>query len=324
MQRNESTNIEQANTYLANNKYGLKDLDDGFSMKKTKIFAESYKWRKRPVNLLTINTVILKSLYYNQYHIWGGISNQWKKKTKDSNKAFKTKLTTKNVENLKILLNQLPKKNAKKELVHRKTTKFNFNKNLKKQFTYKEYHAGNLSVLKRKNFFKKQTKVYGNDSQEGNENENSKISILDKFNNKKKPNKNDIVNIRLLDKIENAVNVEDIYFELVKLIMEGKTKRFIDFYKKNRRYIDINQEIYDGNTLLILCVKEGNYHLTKFLCQEEIQINRQDDIGNTALHYAIGKQFYAIADILSRHGAREDIKNNNGYTPWDCIGHNIE
>ena len=88
-------------------------------------------------------------------------------------------------------------------------------------------------------------------------------------------------------------------------------------------------EYDDFSKQLILAFKHGDRIeltplLTKFLCQEEIQINRQDDIGNTALHYAIGKQFYAIADILSRHGAREDIKNNNGYTPWDCIGHNIE
>ena len=46
--------------------------------------------------------------------------------------------------------------------------------------------------------------------------------------------------------------------------------------------------------------------------------------GNTALHFAIGKQFYAIADILARYGATEDIKNNKGLAPWDCIENNIE
>ena len=76
--------------------------------------------------------------------------------------------------------------------------------------------------------------------------------------------------------------------------------------------------------MLILCAKEGNYFITKFLCDENAEVNIQDYNGNTALHFAIGKQFYALADILTRHGAREDIKNFRGFTPWDCIAHNIE
>ena len=76
--------------------------------------------------------------------------------------------------------------------------------------------------------------------------------------------------------------------------------------------------------LLILCAQEGNYYITKFLCEEKADANITNNYGNTALHYAIGKHFYAIADILTRYGAREDIKNIKGLTPWECIEHNID
>ena len=64
--------------------------------------------------------------------------------------------------------------------------------------------------------------------------------------------------------------------------------------------------------------------ITKFLCTEGIKVNIQNDKGNTALHYAIGNQFYSIADILTRFGARENISNNKGLFPWDCVDNNFE
>ena len=126
------------------------------------------------------------------------------------------------------------------------------------------------------------------------------------------------------DYINEEQMFEEIYFELFKLAIEGKNKGFEKLYEKNKNYIDVNQEILNGNTLLILCAREGNYHITKFLCEEKADVNKTNNNGNTGLHYAIGKQFYAIADILARYGAREDIKNIKGLTPWECIEHNIE
>ena len=110
----------------------------------------------------------------------------------------------------------------------------------------------------------------------------------------------------------------------MKLIFEGKSNSFINYYKKNKEFIDVNQDLFDGNNLLILSAKDGNSFISKFLCEQGAKINTQNFKGNTALHYAIGKQFYGVADILARHGAREDIRNNMGLTPWECIDHNME
>ena len=140
---------------------------------------------------------------------------------------------------------------------------------------------------------------------------------MDSLDNTKKKKK-------IEERRESQINFEDLYFELVKLIIEGRNNAFQNFFQKNQNWIDINQELFDGNTLLILSAREGNYYITKFLCEQNADVNIQNFSGNTALHFAIGKQFYAIADILTRYGATEDIKNARGLAPWDCIGNDIE
>ena len=176
-----------------------------------------------------------------------------------------------------------------------------FNKNLKKQNSqnYKEVNINRYSLLHQKHFFSKRKPEDRLKRREG--------IIL---------NEKDIT-------IQDNQDIDSIYLELIRFIFEGKNKLFIDFYKKHK-VIDINQELFDGNTLLILSAKDGNLTITKFLCEEGCEVNIQNHRGNTALHYAIGKQFYGVADILTRHGAREDIKNFNGLTPWECVDHNIE
>ena len=95
-------------------------------------------------------------------------------------------------------------------------------------------------------------------------------------------------------------------------------------FEEKKKLLNINQQLIEGNTLLILSAREGNHAITKFLCEQGIEVNLQNDMGNTALHYAIGSQFYSIADILTRFGAREDIPNNKGLLPWDCIDNHLD
>ena len=135
--------------------------------------------------------------------------------------------------------------------------------------------------------------------------------------------KNTIHEIEKEKEINKINDIDEIYLELIKLIIEEKNKSFINFYEKNKKLIDINQELFGGNTLLILSTREGNYLITKFLCEHGSEVNNQNHNGNTALHYAIGKHYYNIADLLTKFGAREDIKNNNNLTAWECIENNI-
>ncbi len=164
----------------------------------------------------------------------------------------------------------------------------------------------NFSILKQKQFFKKYHTINDNIIEEG-EKESSKSLEKDKK-----------------EVTEGDKKLESLYFNLMKALFDGKIKVFKNLYVKNRKFIDINQILIEGNTLLILAVKEGNYQITKFLCEEKADVNIQNAEGNTALHYAIGKQFYSIADILTTHGAKEDLLNIKGLSPWDCIENNVD
>ena len=153
----------------------------------------------------------------------------------------------------------------------------------------------------------------------------SALSILDtkKFFERIKNDKK-IKNNKRYKLNKNKDEKFNMYFILLNYINKGDDKSFIRTYEKFKNKIDINLQMHNGNTFLIYCIKEGNLTLTKFLCSQECDVNIQNDLGNTALHYAIANQFFSIVDILKINGAREDILNNNGYAPWDCIKINCE
>ena len=138
--------------------------------------------------------------------------------------------------------------------------------------------------------------------------------------------------IRIGDKFKNIMNkekgkiitIEDIYIGLCFLIVEGKEKLFINKLKELKNDIDINNQMMEGNTFLIISTREGNKNITKFLCENGCELNIQNFKGNTALHYAIANLFFEIVDILIAYGAREDIINNFGLRPWECIDNNLE
>ena len=285
-----------------------KDSDEGFEKKKTKFNNKKYsKWIKIPNNLMIIHNYILKSLLFDNEEIRKK-NNPTKKKKISNVSAFNYKMFNRNTSkrlsalNLKCLKNENEIQFNKQLIKRRSSISFEDIKNtLKKQLYQKSSDPENLlSVLKHSNFFKKNK---------------SNKDFADSIKNKIKIKK---------QKEENMINLEDLYFELIKLLIEGNNKAFQKYFIKNQHYIDINQELFDGNTLLILSAREGNYYITKFLCEQKADVNIQNYSGNTALHFAIGKQFYAIADILTRYGATEYIKNIRGLSPWDCIDNHIE
>ena len=345
---NDINNIKRQNTFTKkSSKYN--DLEDAFTIKKTtNNFKIDLKVKNNLGNLIIIHNCILKSLYfYNEryfmkkdfeFAIKNNKKNIYKKKKFDlksfSRHASKKLEETQNVglNSAKVLIKILKKKNTlnlsqktigsellfNKKLIKKSPTLLDiedFTKNLRNQLSKRarKLNIEDFSILQRKNFYKKTRDKKGATIIFKNDIKNSGKEIHDLNYNKDKDNIND-----------EDLNTDEIYFELIKFIIEGQNKNFEKYFEKNKKYIEINQDLYDGNTLLILCAKEGNYYITKFLCEQKAEVNWQNHSGNTALHYAVGKQFYAIADILTRYGAREDIKNIKGLTPWDCIEHNIE
>ena len=119
--------------------------------------------------------------------------------------------------------------------------------------------------------------------------------------------------------------IEDDPFQFLKtLINEGESNKFKEYFSFVSEKLDINTKDEDGNTLLILCAKNGLINLASLLLENGADVNKQNNKGNTALHYAISLNHFILADLLAKHNAKEDVINKFGYTPWECIGKSVE
>lgn len=70
---------------------------------------------------------------------------------------------------------------------------------------------------------------------------------------------------------------------------------------------------------LIQSVKKKDLASVKKLINEGVEVNVQDDKGNTPLHYAIENNHLQITEALLEKEADYTIKNNMGYTPTDFM-----
>ena len=118
--------------------------------------------------------------------------------------------------------------------------------------------------------------------------------------------------------------IEDQYQFLKTLINEGESNKFKEYFSFASEQFDINNKDEDGNTLLILCAKNGLTKLASLLLEKGADVNIQNNRGNTAMHYAISLKYFTLADLPAKHNAKEDIMNIFGYTPWECIGKSVE
>ena len=127
-----------------------------------------------------------------------------------------------------------------------------------------------------------------------------------------------------VDLINILANSSTIFDALVKLITINDTKLFIELYQQKIKQININHIDQNGNTLLIYAVKSNAEDITKFLLDSGANTNIENVYHNTALHYAFSYKNYKVADLLTNYGAKENIINKFGMTPWECIDNNCE
>ena len=69
------------------------------------------------------------------------------------------------------------------------------------------------------------------------------------------------------------------------------------------------------NTLLLVAVQNGHLELARMLLELGAQINSQNDVGATALHYACEYDYPRIATLLRSNGAEEGILDAYGGKP---------
>ena len=150
---------------------------------------------------------------------------------------------------------------------------------------------------------------------------NKAISLIHEHKIKKEANRKHLDYFELLRKITGKENIEII---LRAFIQESETLLFTEYFNNNYRRIDIDSQDDDGNTFLILSIKQGLNYITKTLLERGVDVNIQNNEGNSALHYALSGKNFVVADLLKKFGAKEDCYNSFGYTPWDCVGKSIE
>jgi len=88
-------------------------------------------------------------------------------------------------------------------------------------------------------------------------------------------------------------------------------KEALKAHKEFKSVTNDNQE-----NLLMIAVKLGRHDIIKHIVPVEGgDINQQDVLGNTALHYAVMLNDCVIADLLAYNHADINIKNNDGLSP---------
>ena len=315
------TTRKSAISFKDSNRFKISN-GDKFLVDKTNIMGEEEDedWKKDKLNFMTIHRFILTSLAWEKNES-ALIMNSNKKKfdffqrNNELNPLLRktmhiSKRKIMGIERLSDSNNEISTININRSALRQKTISLfkrpslNLGYSAKKRKKKKRFH---ISILKKKQFFYRKNKI----------NNVNRESIFMFEENENMDNKNkDEINSKLI--LDQAQEIDDIYYGLTLLIAEGKDYLFRKYFNLYEKIIDINFPIYEGNTLLIMSTKEGNAGITKFLCENKADVNLKNDEGNTALHYAIGQKFYKIVDILTIFGAREDILNNKGLTPWDC------
>lgn len=73
----------------------------------------------------------------------------------------------------------------------------------------------------------------------------------------------------------------------------------------------------NGLTPLMYCIQNERSKMIDYLLEKEIDINKQDNVGNTALFYAVfkSKDKIELIEKLLTKGADMNIANKAGVTP---------
>ena len=170
-----------------------------------------------------------------------------------------------------------------------------------------------------------------------NEAQKEKIGILPLSNPKSK---------KINSKYSKALNTNLLYTEMDNNSSSNESSnseiiRLFDFqkynifsYARHNKCLELealfmeglNPDSKDenGNTILIIGAQNNNKRIIKIALRYGAQINMQNILGNTALHFAKEYKYYNIFDYLIKKGADPNIKNLRGLKAKDGLRKNIK
>ena len=163
-------------------------------------------------------------------------------------------------------------------------------------------------------FFKRKKNIIAKKKEKHNEIKKSEINFL-KGNYLFKnmiDYRTDEIKLNIKNNIKSPI--EMLFYH----IKEHDFDEFVELFE--RKQIDLDSRNKDNDSFLIYAVKCKAMKFVLYLLKRGINVNLENKLGNTALHYAFSDQNFQLADILLKHGADEFRTNIYGKTPWQCLG----
>ena len=103
------------------------------------------------------------------------------------------------------------------------------------------------------------------------------------------------MNLKFLSMMVDAINTKN-------------HQRMNDILERYHGNLDVGLDELDNN-LLILTVIQGDFVMLEILLTKGCEVNWQNKLGNTALHYSVERNFNKCTDILLCWQADESILN---------------
>ncbi|WP_456151161.1 ankyrin repeat domain-containing protein [Brachyspira hyodysenteriae] len=101
--------------------------------------------------------------------------------------------------------------------------------------------------------------------------------------------------------------------EFVSYIANGNKEEVLDFF--NNKKVNINLDIIDGATPLMLSIIYKQDEIAKLLIEKGADLNKKEkESSATPLILSIIYECYEIAELLIEKGANVNIKDNSGFT----------
>ena len=85
--------------------------------------------------------------------------------------------------------------------------------------------------------------------------------------------------------------------------------------------LSVNCRDEHGNTLLIIAAQRASKRMVKFLLRRNANMNAQNFVGCTALHYLYGYGHDRLAEYLLSKGASDEVINKAGLTVYEGLSH---
>lgn len=116
-----------------------------------------------------------------------------------------------------------------------------------------------------------------------------------------------------LEEEDEFADYEPNFSILFSFVRHNKVEKVKQFLQQEYSYLTETDE--NKNSLLHIACQNNHRRMAKLLVDQGIDVNIQNDRGNTALHYCYMYNFHQLAEYLMQHDADDTIMNKDGLPP---------